>query len=73
MTLILKWLKSIKNHNPKYYFLCLRIIGDLVNKELRKELYDLDILDGSPLVLLFNGWIKRKAFKKEKNLEKSCC
>ena len=58
-----------KNHNPKYYFLC--PIGDLVNKELPKELYDLDILDGSPLVSTFQ-WLdqEKKHLKKKKNLEK---
>lgn len=34
------------NHNPKHYFLC--PIGELLDKELPKELYNLDVLDGSP-------------------------
>lgn len=35
-----------ENHNPKYYDLC--SINELLEKELPKEYYDLDILDGSP-------------------------
>ncbi len=36
-----------KNHHPKHYFLC--PIGDLLKKEdLPEELFNLDILDGSP-------------------------
>ena len=35
-----------RNLNPPLYFLC--PIGDLLTKDLPPELYDLDILDGSP-------------------------
>ena len=35
-----------RNLNPPLYFLC--PIGDLLTKELPLELYNLDILDGSP-------------------------
>lgn len=35
-----------KNHNPKYFFKC--GIEELLNKDLPKELYNIDILDGSP-------------------------
>ena len=34
------------NHNPKHFFLC--PIGDLLKMDLPDELYNLDILDGSP-------------------------
>lgn len=60
------------NHHPKYYYLM--PINDLVklakNKELPKELYKLDILDGSPPCSTFSmagsrekGWKKDKQFR----------
>ena len=57
------------NHNPKYYFL--ESITTLKKrKDLPKELYDLDILDGSPPCSSFSmagsrekGWGKEKKFR----------
>jgi len=57
----------VKNHKPKYsYNLDVR---DLVNQELPKELYDLDILDGSPPCSVFSmagnrekDWNKERKF-----------
>ena len=57
------------NHNPKYYFL--ESITTLAKrKDLPKELYDLDILDGSPPCSSFSisgnrekDWGKEKKFK----------
>ena len=49
----------VKNHNPKYNFNC--DIRDLINTKLSDELYDLDILDGSPPCSVFS-----MAKKKEK-------
>ena len=65
----LKMTKVYKeNHNPKYFFEC--PIKDLLNKELPKELYNLDILDGSPPCSTFSmvgvrekGWKKKKYFR----------
>ena len=59
----------VKNHNPKYNFLC--DIRDLVHKkDLPKELFELDILDGSPPCSNFSmagnrekDWGKKKKFK----------
>lgn len=53
------------NHNPKHFFLC--PITELLSRELPKELYDLDILDGSPPCSTFSMTGSReKAFKKFK-------
>lgn len=56
------------NLNPKYYFLC--PIKDLLKQELPKELYALDILDGSPPCSNFSmagnrekDWGKDKHFR----------
>lgn len=56
------------NLNPKYYFLC--PIKNLLKKELPQELYELDILDGSPPCSVFSmaggrekGWGKDKHFR----------
>jgi len=56
------------NINPKHYFLC--PIRDLLTKELPSELFDLDILDGSPPCSTFSmagnredGWGKEKHFR----------
>lgn len=57
------------NHNPEYYFL--ESITELAKrKDLPKELYDLDILDGSPPCSSFSmagsrkkGWGKEKKFR----------
>lgn len=54
------------NINPKHYFLC--PIGDLLNKELPDELYNLDILDGSPPCSTFSmAGSREKAWGKEKH------
>ncbi len=56
------------NHNPKHYFLC--PIKDLITNELPGELFNLDILDGSPPCSTFSmagsrekAWGKNKHFK----------
>ena len=56
------------NIKPKHYFLC--PIGDLLTAELPPELFDLDILDGSPPCSTFStagerekGWGKEKHFR----------
>lgn len=56
------------NLNPKYYFLC--PIRDLLTKELPEELFNLDILDGSPPCSTFSvsggresDWGKKKHFR----------
>lgn len=56
------------NHNPKYYFLC--SIEDLLIKDLPEELFNLDILDGSPPCSTFSlsgnrerDWGKKKHFR----------
>lgn len=55
------------NHKPEYYFLS--DIRALLKEELPKELYDLDMLDGSPPCSTFSmagqreeGWGKDKVF-----------
>lgn len=54
------------NHNPKHYFLC--PINELLTKELPPELYDLDILDGSPPCSTFSmAGSREKAWGKEKH------
>ena len=59
----------IKNHNPKYYFLE-SITTFAKRKDLPKELYELDILDGSPPCSSFSmagnrekDWGKEKVFR----------
>lgn len=56
------------NVNPKYYFLC--PINNLLENELPDELYNLDILDGSPPCSTFSmagsrekAWGKNKHFR----------
>ncbi len=56
------------NLNPKHYFLC--PIKDLISKKLPDELYNLDILDGSPPCSTFSmagsrekAWGKKKHFR----------
>lgn len=56
------------NINPRYYFLC--PIRDLLTKELPSELFNLDILDGSPPCSTFSmagsrekAWGKNKKFR----------
>ena len=54
------------NLNPKHYFLC--PINELINKELPDELYDLDILDGSPPCSTFSmAGSREKAWGKDKH------
>jgi len=48
----------VKNLNPKHYFLC--PIKELLGKELPKELFNLDILDGSPPCSTFSIAGKRE-------------
>ena len=57
-----------RNLAPKHYFLC--PIGDLIKKDLPDELFNLDILDGSPPCSTFSmagsredGWGKDKHFR----------
>jgi DNA (cytosine-5)-methyltransferase 1 len=56
-----------KNHKPKFPFVC--SIRDMLDKDLPDELYNLDILDGSPPCTSFSGagvrhkdWGKTKKF-----------
>jgi DNA (cytosine-5)-methyltransferase 1 len=54
------------NINPKHYFLC--PIGELMEKELPEELYNLDILDGSPPCSTFSmAGSREKAWGKDKH------
>lgn len=54
------------NLNPKHYFLC--PIKDLLKKELPQELYELDILDGSPPCSTFSiAGSREKAWGKDKH------
>lgn len=57
-----------QNHNPKYYFEC--PISDLLTMDLPDELYNLDVLDGSPPCSTFSlagsrekNWKKNKVFR----------
>ena len=57
-----------KNHNPKHYFLC--PIRELLTKDLPRELFELDILDGSPPCSTFSmagsredAWGKERHFR----------
>lgn len=55
-----------KNINPKHYFLC--PISEMLTKELPLELFDLDILDGSPPCSTFSmSGSREKAWGKEKH------
>ena len=61
----------VKNHNPKHNFLMdIREFNKLPKEELPPELYDLDILDGSPPCTTFSmageredSWGKKKKFR----------
>lgn len=61
----------IKNHNPKHNFLMdIRDFNKIPNEELPPELFDLDILDGSPPCTTFSmagqreeSWGKKKKFR----------
>ena len=60
-----------KNHNPKYNFLMdIRDFNKLPNEEIPEELFNLDILDGSPPCTTFSmagereeSWGKKKKFR----------
>ena len=60
-----------KNHNPKYnYCMDIRDFNKIPNEELPPELFDLDILDGSPPCTTFSmagdredSWGKKKKFR----------
>ncbi len=60
-----------KNHNPKYnYLMDIRDFNNIPNEELPPELFDLDILDGSPPCTTFSmagdredSWGKKKKFR----------
>ncbi len=55
-----------KNLKPKHYFLC--PIGDLVTADLPPELFELDILDGSPPCSTFSmSGSREKAWGKDKH------
>lgn len=59
------------NHNPKYPFLMgVQEFKNIPNEELPKELFNLDILDGSPPCSTFSiagsrekAWGKKKKFR----------
>lgn len=61
----------VKNHNPKYNFcMDIREFNKLPNEEIQEELFQLDILDGSPPCTTFSvagdreeGWGKKKKFR----------
>ena len=61
----------VKNHNPKYnYLMDIRKFNEIPNNELPVELFNLDILDGSPPCTTFSmagdredSWGKKKKFR----------
>lgn len=61
----------VKNHNPKYNFrMDIREFNKLPNEEIPEELFNLDILDGSPPCTTFSmsgereeSWGKKKKFR----------
>ena len=64
-----------KNHKPKFSFVC--SIRDMINKDLPDELYNLDILDGSPPCSSFSNagardrdWGKLKKFAEGQALQR---
>lgn len=70
----------VKNHHPKYNFLMdIRDFNAIPNEELPGELFDLDVLDGSPPCTTFSisgdreeSWGKKKKFRegqKEQTLD----
>lgn len=70
----------VKNHHPKYNFLMdIREFNALPNEKIPAELFDLDILDGSPPCTTFSmagqreeSWGKKKKFRegqKEQTLD----
>lgn len=70
----------VKNHHPKHNFLMdIRDFNAIPNEELPEELFDLDVLDGSPPCTTFSmagsreeSWGKKKKFRegqKEQTLD----
>lgn len=63
--------RYVKNHNPKHNFLMdIREFNNLPNEEIPEELFNLDILDGSPPCTTFSmagdreeSWGKKKKFR----------
>lgn len=63
--------RYIENHNPKYnYLMDIRKFNEIPNEELPQELFNLDILDGSPPCTTFSmageredSWGKKKKFR----------
>lgn len=61
----------VKNHHPKYnYLMDIRKFNEIPNEELHEELFNLDILDGSPPCTTFSmagdreeSWSKKKKFR----------
>lgn len=61
----------VKNHNPKYnYLMDIREFNKIPNEEIPSELFNLDILDGSPPCTTFSmageredSWGKKKKFR----------
>lgn len=61
----------VANHNPKYnYLMDIRDFNKIPNSDIPKELFDVDILDGSPPCTVFStagnreeGWGKKKKFR----------
>tara|TARA_R110000751_G_scaffold99425_2_gene192958 strand:- start:581 stop:1624 length:1044 start_codon:yes stop_codon:yes gene_type:complete len=65
----------IKNHKPKHKYIC--SIRDMLDKDLPDELYNLDILDGSPPCTSFStsgvrdrDWGKEKKFSEGQALQR---
>lgn len=65
----------LKNHKPKYNFCC--DIREMTDKELPKELFNIDILDGSPPCSVFSmaglrekAWDKKKKFREGQKTQK---
>lgn len=57
-----------QNHKPKLFFEC--PINELLTKELPQELYELDILDGSPPCSTFSlSGLREKVWKKNKKFK----
>lgn len=70
----------VRNHNPKYNFLMdIRDFNNIPDDEIPQELFDIDILDGSPPCTTFSmagdredSWGKKKKFRegqKEQTLD----
>lgn len=63
--------RYVKNHNPKHNFLMdIRDFNNLPNDEIPEEIFNLDILDGSPPCTTFSmagdreeSWGKKKKFR----------